>query len=96
MLLGQGIVSRDVETAGGAGLAHGHVYMAIIGAGPTGLSTALHLARKGANVQVLGKGTVGSGASGRSGGRVTKVSSFRLELERVWFRPTQRATPKQD
>ncbi|GAB2895173.1 hypothetical protein GCM10027074_73600 [Streptomyces deserti] len=32
VLLGQGIVGRDVETAGGAGLAPGHVDVAITGA----------------------------------------------------------------
>lgn len=49
----------------------GHVDVAIIGAGLTGLSAALHLARKGANVQVFEKETVGWGASGRNGGMAT-------------------------
>lgn len=40
----------------------------VIGAGYTGLSTALHLARKGAQVTVLEKETIGWGASGRNGG----------------------------
>ena len=40
----------------------------VIGGGYTGLSTALHLARKGAQVTVLEKETFGWGASGRNGG----------------------------
>ncbi|NKE64019.1 FAD-binding oxidoreductase, partial [Lentzea sp. PSKA42] len=49
----------------------GHVDVAIVGAGLTGLSAALHLARKGANVQVFEQETVGWGASGRNGGMAT-------------------------
>src|SRR5687768_3177817 len=49
----------------------GHVDVAIVGAGLTGLSTALHLARKGVNVHVFEKETVGWGASGRNGGMAT-------------------------
>lgn len=49
----------------------GNVEVAIIGAGMTGLSAALHLARKGANVHVFEKDTVGFGASGRNGGMCT-------------------------
>jgi glycine/D-amino acid oxidase-like deaminating enzyme len=45
--------------------------VAIVGAGLTGLSAALHLARKGANVQVFEQETVGWGASGRNGGMAT-------------------------
>ncbi|MFJ8466015.1 FAD-dependent oxidoreductase [Streptomyces swartbergensis] len=45
--------------------------MAIIGAGLTGLSAALHLARKSADVHVFEKDTVGFGASGRNGGMAT-------------------------
>ena len=41
----------------------------VIGAGITGLSTALHLARQGFKVVVLESHTVGWGASGRSGGQ---------------------------
>ena len=40
----------------------------VIGGGYTGLSTALHLARKGAHVTLLEKETIGWGASGRNGG----------------------------
>ncbi|NKE64102.1 FAD-binding oxidoreductase, partial [Lentzea sp. PSKA42] len=49
----------------------GHVDVAIVGAGLTGLSAALHLARKGANVHVFEQETVGWGASGRNGGMAT-------------------------
>lgn len=42
----------------------------IIGAGYTGLSTALHLARAGINCVVLDANRVGWGASGRNGGQV--------------------------
>jgi glycine/D-amino acid oxidase-like deaminating enzyme len=49
----------------------GRVDVAIVGAGLTGLSAALHLARKGANVQVFEQETVGWGASGRNGGMAT-------------------------
>ncbi len=45
--------------------------VAIIGAGLTGLSTAVHLARQGAEVVLLDTHTVGWGASGRNGGMAT-------------------------
>ncbi|KJK37308.1 FAD-dependent oxidoreductase, partial [Streptomyces variegatus] len=54
----------------------GSVEVAIIGAGLTGLSAALHLARKGANVHVFEKDTVGFGASGRNGGMATTGMSI--------------------
>src|SRR5690625_4846695 len=44
--------------------------IAIIGAGYTGLSTALHLAKTGADVCVLEAHQPGWGASGRNGGQV--------------------------
>lgn len=44
--------------------------VAIIGAGYTGLSTALHLARAGRHVVVLEAGGIGAGASSRNGGMV--------------------------
>jgi glycine/D-amino acid oxidase-like deaminating enzyme len=49
----------------------GHVDVAVVGGGLTGMSAALHLARKGARVAVLEKETVGWGASGRNGGMAT-------------------------
>jgi glycine/D-amino acid oxidase-like deaminating enzyme len=65
----------------------GHVDIAIIGAGLTGLSAALHLARKGANVHVFEKDTVGFGASGRNGGMATTGLSigFRDAVARYGF-----------
>ncbi|GAB2927618.1 NAD(P)/FAD-dependent oxidoreductase [Streptomyces mayteni] len=49
----------------------GRTDVAIVGAGLTGLSAAVHLARKGAAVTVLEQDTVGFGASGRNGGMCT-------------------------
>lgn len=46
------------------------VDVAVVGAGYTGLVTALHLAREGARVCVLDAGEPGWGASGRNGGQV--------------------------
>lgn len=43
---------------------------AIIGAGITGLSTALHLARAGQSVALLEMGAIGGRASGRNGGQI--------------------------
>src|SRR5580704_3664601 len=47
-----------------------HVAVAVIGAGFTGLSAALHLAEAGVNVAVLEAKEVGWGASGRAFGQV--------------------------
>ena len=44
--------------------------VAIVGAGFTGLSAALHLAQMGRSVVVLEAQTPGWGASGRNGGQV--------------------------
>ena len=44
--------------------------VAVIGAGYTGLSAALHLARRGLSVRVLEAQRVGFGASGRNGGQI--------------------------
>jgi glycine/D-amino acid oxidase-like deaminating enzyme len=50
--------------------------VAIIGAGFTGLSAALHLATKGISVVVLEANEVGWGASGRNGGQVNPGLKF--------------------
>ncbi len=49
---------------------HRHVTVAVIGAGFTGLSTALHLAEAGIDVAVLEAKDIGWGASGRAFGQV--------------------------
>ena len=48
----------------------GETDVAVIGAGYTGLSAALHLAERGASVLVLDQGEIGWGASGRNGGQI--------------------------
>jgi glycine/D-amino acid oxidase-like deaminating enzyme len=55
---------------GAQGPVDGRVDVAVIGAGFTGLSAALALARRGASVAVLEAGRVAAGASGRNGGHV--------------------------
>ncbi|MCB1465700.1 MAG: FAD-binding oxidoreductase [Rhizobiaceae bacterium] len=52
------------------------VDVAIVGAGYTGLSTALDLARKGVDVVVLEARDVGWGASGRNGGQINPGLKF--------------------
>ncbi len=47
------------------------VDVAVVGAGFTGLSAALELAKRGASVALLEQNTVGWGASGRNGGMAT-------------------------
>ena len=65
----------------------GEVDVAVVGAGLTGLSTALHLARKGAKVAVFERDTVAFGASGRNGGMATTGLSigFRDAIARYGF-----------
>ena len=53
----------------------------IIGAGYTGLSTALFLAEAGFKVVVLEAATVGWGASGRNGGQI--VNSYSRDLDTI-------------
>ncbi|MFC6673300.1 NAD(P)/FAD-dependent oxidoreductase [Marinobacterium aestuariivivens] len=51
----------------------------VIGAGFTGLSSALHLAEKGYRVRVLEASRIGFGASGRNGGQI--VHSYSRDLD---------------
>src|SRR5882757_4828464 len=53
----------------------------VVGGGYTGLSAALHLARRGASVVLLEEARIGDGASGRNGGQVH--NGFRHEPP--WF-----------
>ena len=80
---------------GTPGPIEGEVDAAIVGAGFTGLSAALALAKRGAGVAVLDAGPVGGGASGRNGGHVNNGLSldFRgvakrhgLERARAFYR----------
>lgn len=66
----------------------------IIGAGFTGLSTALHLAERGSNVVILESQRIGWGASGRNGGQLyggqrkdvawLEARVGKLEARRLW------------
>ena len=56
------------------------VSVAIIGAGYTGLSTALHLAQRGIDAVVLEAREIGYGGSGRNGGHLTPTFHFRPEF----------------
>ncbi|MFG1490640.1 FAD-binding oxidoreductase, partial [Oceanospirillum sp. HFRX-1_2] len=51
----------------------------VIGAGFTGLSSALHLAERGFNVVVLEASRIGFGASGRNGGQI--VHSYSRDMD---------------
>lgn len=51
----------------------------IIGAGYTGLSSAIHLAEKGFNVVILEGSRIGFGASGRNGGQI--VHSYSRDMD---------------
>jgi glycine/D-amino acid oxidase-like deaminating enzyme len=54
----------------------------VIGAGFTGISTALHLAERGYNVHVVEANKVGWGASGRNGGQMIGGISGEKEIAR--------------
>jgi gamma-glutamylputrescine oxidase len=56
----------------------------IIGAGYTGLSTALHLAERGYSVIVLEAARVGWGASGRNGGQIVNSYSRDMDVIERW------------
>ncbi|WP_148862834.1 NAD(P)/FAD-dependent oxidoreductase [Marinobacter fonticola] len=59
----------------------GHVTadICIVGAGFTGMSTALHMAEKGYKVVVLEGSRIGFGASGRNGGQI--VNSYSRDID---------------
>ncbi|MBA1225683.1 NAD(P)/FAD-dependent oxidoreductase [Stutzerimonas stutzeri] len=70
------------QTASRPALAdHHQVDVCIIGAGYTGLSTALFLLEKGFSVTVLEAVKVGFGASGRNGGQI--VNSYSRDLDSI-------------
>ena len=54
----------------------GGTEVAVIGGGLTGVVAALHLARRGAKVDLFEQNTVGFGASGRNGGMATTGMSI--------------------
>ena len=62
--------------------------VAVIGAGFSGISSALHLAEKGLKVVVLESARIGWGASGRNGGQMVNSYSHDLVLgEAAAFEP---------
>jgi len=64
---------------------HTDTDVCVIGAGYTGLSTALHLAQAGYSVTILDAHRVGWGASGRNGGQLgTGFNQTQPELERLY------------
>lgn len=61
----------------------------VIGAGYTGLSTALHLAKRGRSVVVIEANRVGWGASGRNGGQLHSGQRRDQETLENWFGETR-------
>lgn len=68
------------------------VDVAIVGAGYTGLSTALHMAERGVSVCVLEANEPGWGASGRNGGQVNPTLKYDPE-QLVRMYGSERAEP---
>jgi gamma-glutamylputrescine oxidase len=64
-----------------------HVDIAVLGAGYTGLSAALHLAERGHKVAVLEAKRVGWGASGRNGGQIVTGYNRSIEAMGRWVGP---------
>ncbi|KAF0675113.1 NAD(P)/FAD-dependent oxidoreductase, partial [Profundibacterium mesophilum] len=61
----------------------------VVGAGYSGLSTALHLAEKGYSVTVIEAARVGWGASGRNGGQIVNgLNASLTTIERRYGAPT--------
>ena len=77
----QGCVERATTSV------EGRTDVAVIGGGLTGVVAALHLARKGAKVDLFEQDTVGFGASGRNGGMATTGMSIgvRQAVEKLGF-----------
>lgn len=73
-------ISAAEPDIAGTYLAEGPVDLAVVGAGYTGLSTALHAAQLGLSVQVLEADQIGAGGSGRNVGLVNAGS---------WLPPAQ-------
>jgi glycine/D-amino acid oxidase-like deaminating enzyme len=65
----------------------GRTDVAVVGGGLTGVVAALHLARRGAKVQLFEQHTVGFGASGRNGGMATTgmAIGIRQAVEKYGF-----------
>jgi len=61
----------------------------VVGAGYTGLSTALHLAERGRSVVVVEANRVGWGASGRNGGQLHSGQRRDQETLENWFGETR-------
>ena len=68
----------DYAPLGGAQIAD----VCVIGAGFTGISTALHLAERGYNVHVVEANRVGWGATGRNGGQIIGGISAQSKIAR--------------
>jgi len=64
---------------------HGHVDVAIVGAGVTGCSAALRLAEAGLSVRVHDKRGVAEGASGRNGGFALSGGATRYDVARETY-----------
>ena len=69
---------------------HKKTDVCVIGAGFTGISTALHLAERGYKVHVLEANKVGWGASGRNGGQMIGGISGESRLCLLYTSPSPR------
>ena len=82
----KGAPERSRTTVGG------RTEVAVIGGGLTGVVAALHLARRGAKVDLFEQDTVGFGASGRNGGMATTGMSIgiRAAVDKLGFDTARR------